>query len=121
MIHICGNSSPILEMLADTGVHAVEPLDPIGGVSVFDAKRRIGRRVALMGGLSTRTLAQGTPDEVRAEAVLKCHEGGPQGYVLAAGCMVPPETPFQNLQAMVDVATESLWRDDWKAESHESH
>ena len=33
-IHVCGNSTPILEMLADTGVHTVEPLDPMGGVSV---------------------------------------------------------------------------------------
>ena len=92
-------------MLADTGVHVVEPLDPAGGVSVADAKRRIGDRVALMGGLSTLTLSNGTPEEVRAEAIQKCREGGPHGYILAAGCMVPPETPLENLQAMVDVAT----------------
>ena len=49
-IHICGNSVPILEMLAETGVHCVEPLDPLGGVSVADAKRRIGHRVASWAG-----------------------------------------------------------------------
>lgn len=109
-IHVCGNSNPILEMLADTGVHVVEPLDPLGHVSVADAKRRIGDKVALMGGLSTDTLRWGTPEEVRAEAIQKCREGGPHGYILAAGCMVPPETPLENLQAMVDVATRSLWK-----------
>jgi uroporphyrinogen-III decarboxylase len=109
-IHICGNSDPILEMMADTGAHVVEPLDPLGGVSVADAKRRIGDRVALMGGVNTLTLAHGTPEEVRAEAIQKCQEGGPYGYVLAAGDMVPPETPLENLQAMVDVATKSLWK-----------
>lgn len=108
-IHICGNSGPILEMMADSGADVVEPLDPLGGVSVADAKRRIGDRVALMGGVNTLTLAYGTPEEVRAEAILKCREGGPHGYVLAAGDMVPPETPLENLQAMVDVATKSLW------------
>ena len=108
-VHICGNANPILEMLADTGAHAVEPLDPLGGVSVADAKRRIGNRVALMGGLNTLTLANGTAEEVKAEAILKCREGGSHGYMLAAGDMVPPSTPPENLSAMVQVARQSLW------------
>jgi hypothetical protein len=110
-MHICGNSKPILEMMADTGVNVIEPLDPLGGVSVADAKQRVGHRVALMGGVNTVTLSQGTPDDVRAEAIQKCREGGPYGYVLAAGDMVPPDTSLANLQAMVDVATKSLWRE----------
>ena len=109
-IHVCGNSNPILEMLADTGVHAVEPLDPMGGVSVADAKRRIGGRAALMGGVNTLTLAQGTPEEVRAEAIRVCREGGPRGYILAAGDMVPPVTSRANLQAMIDVARRGQWK-----------
>ena len=110
-IHVCGNSTPILEMLADTGVHTVEPLDPMGGVSVADARRRIGGRVALMGGVNTLTLAQGTPDDVQAESIRVCREGGSRGYILAAGDMVPPVTPRANLQAMIDVARKSQWRE----------
>lgn len=109
-IHVCGRSGPILEMLADTGADAVEPLDPLGGVSVADAKRRIGQRVALMGGVNTLTLATGTPAEVRAESVQVCREGGPHGYILAAGDMVPPCTSLANLQALVNVAIQSLWK-----------
>jgi len=109
-LHICGNSAPILEMIADTGADVIEPLDPLGGVSVADAKRRVGERVALMGGVSTVLLGRGTPEEVRAEAIRKCREGGPHGYVLAAGDMVPPETPLENLRAMVNVALESQWK-----------
>lgn len=106
-IHVCGNSGPILEMLADTGADAVEPLDPLGGVSVADAKRRIGTRVALMGGVNTLTLSGGTPEEVRAESEAKCREGGPHGYVLAAGDMVPPTTSLENLRALVETAKNS--------------
>ena len=110
-VHVCGNSVPLLEMLAETGAHVVEPLDPLGGVSVADAKRRIGQRVGLMGGVNTLTLANGTAAEVRAEAIQKCRQGGPHGYILAAGDMVPPRTPRANLQALVDVARDSLWRE----------
>ena len=109
-IHLCGNSNLILEMMADSGAHVVEPLDPLGGVSVADAKRRVGDRVALMGGVNTLTLSRGTPSEVQAEAIQKCREGGPYGYILAAGDMIPPDTSRENLQAMVDVATKSLWK-----------
>jgi hypothetical protein len=109
-IHVCGNSEPILEMLADTGADTVEPLDPLGGVSVADAKRRIGDRVGLMGGLNILTLADGSPEQVREEAIEKCREGGPHGYALAAGDMVPPTTSLENLRTMVQVAKKSLWK-----------
>jgi uroporphyrinogen decarboxylase len=111
-IHVCGNVNRILEMLADTGVQAVEPLDPLGGVSVADAKKRIGDRVTIMGGLSTNTLRWGAPQEVKTEAAQKCLEGGPMNYILAAGCSVPPETSLDNLRSMVDVAKKSLWKQD---------
>ncbi|MCK4849848.1 MAG: hypothetical protein KAT11_00780 [Phycisphaerae bacterium] len=109
-IHICGNSRPILEMMADTGANAIEPLDPLGGVEVSDAKARVGDRVALMGGVNTLTLSNGSVQEVREESIRKCKEGGPSGYILASGDMVPPATPLANLQAMVNVARESSWR-----------
>lgn len=109
-IHICGNANPILEMMAETGAHVVEPLDPMGGVEVLDAKARIGNKVALMGGVSPLTLLQGSVEDVQAETITKCREGGPYGYILASGDMVPPTTPLENLQAMVNVARESLWK-----------
>lgn len=109
-MHICGNSVPILEMMAKSGVDVIEPLDPLGGVEVADAKKRVGDNIALMGWVNTLTLLDGSAEEVRAESILKCREGGPTGYILAAGDMVPPNTSLENLQAMVDVALESQWK-----------
>ena len=110
-LHVCGNSSPILELMADSGVHCIEPLDTLAGVSVADAKRRVGDRVVLMGGVHTMILCSGSPNEVRQDAIRCCLEGGPEGYILATADMVPPETPLANLEAMVAVARDSLWRD----------
>ena len=106
-IHISGNSNPILEMMADTGADCVEPLDPLGGVDVGDVKRRIGHRVALMGGVSTLTLFKGSPQEVFEEAVACCRAGGSDGgYILSAGDLVPDRTPEKNVRAMLQAADE---------------
>ena len=109
-MHICGKVGPILEMMAESGVDAIEPLDPLGGIDVANVKARVGDQVALMGGVNTLTLSDGTVEDVYTESIRKCREGGPVGYILAAGDMVPPKTPLENLQAMVDVAKKSLWK-----------
>jgi MtaA/CmuA family methyltransferase len=106
-LHVCGKSTPILELMADTGVHCIDPLDPLGGVDVADAKRRVGQRVALMGGVNTITLASGTRDETLQESrtcIRKGAQGG--GYILGAGDMVPRDSPFENVRAMVQAAQE---------------
>ena len=104
-IHICGNSNPILEMMADTGTDCVEPLDPLGGVDAADAARRIGHRVALMGGVNTLTMLQGSPQQVYDESVACCRAAGVNGgYILAAGDMVPDMAPEENVRAMVRAA-----------------
>jgi len=105
--HVCGNQTPLAEMLADAGVDCIEPMDPSRGVDPADMKRRVGRRVALMGGVATLTLLQGTPQQVEEEArncILKA--GGDGGYILAAGCMVPRDTPEENIRALVKTAHE---------------
>lgn len=102
-LHICGNSSPILELMADTGVDAIEPLDPLGGVSLADARNRVGRRVALKGGINTLTLLNGTPDEVEAEtrACMEICKDLP-GYLFGTGDDIPRDAPVENIRRMCD-------------------
>ena len=101
-LHICGNSSPILEMMADIGVDAIEPLASLGGVNLVDAKRRVGDRICLMGGLNTLTLLHGKPENVEREAK-ECIEkaGRGEGYILGAGDAIPPNSPLSNIKAIV--------------------
>jgi uroporphyrinogen-III decarboxylase len=104
-VHVCGDQTPLAEMLADSGVDCIEPMDPLGGVDPAEMKRRVGDRVALMGGVSTLTLLRGTPEQVEVEARECIRKAGYNGgYILAAGCMVPRDTPEANIRAMVRVA-----------------
>jgi MtaA/CmuA family methyltransferase len=104
-LHICGNSTALFELMADTGVDCIEPLDPLGGVRVRDAKARVGKRVALMGGVNTITLAKGTPQQVKEDCLRCLREGAPGGgYILACGDMLPTETPAENVRVMIEAA-----------------
>ena len=109
-MHICGNSTGLFELMADTGVNCIEPLDPLGGVSVADAKKRVGQRVALMGGISTVLLAQGSLEEVIEDCKRCLDEGAPGGgYILASGDMLPTETSKEKVEAMGQAAKNYIY------------
>jgi len=103
LLHICGNTTSILEPMADTGAQILE-LD--FKVNLKTAKQCVGHRVCLMGNLDpVELLWRGTPDEVaRAarQAIDDAGQGG--GFILGSGCEVPTEAPRENLQAIVDAA-----------------
>lgn len=104
-LHICGNCMPILEYMVETGVDAIEPLDPLGGVDISEVKRRVGNKVCLKGGINTLTLLRGSPEEVMKEAKC-CIEvaGSDGGYILGSGDDIPIEAPIENVKAMVEAA-----------------
>lgn len=102
-LHICGNASPILELMADTGADAIEPLDPLGGVSVADAKKRVGSRVCLKGGVNTLSLLNSTPEEVAEETKKVLSEGMANGgFILGSGDDIPRFAKKENIKAMVE-------------------
>jgi len=86
--HTCGGMMPILELIADIGPDAMETFTPrgMGGdVDLAEAKRRIGNRVCMIGGLDQfHYFYNCAPDETRA-AVRHCFEtAGPGGgYILS--------------------------------------
>ena len=86
--HTCGGMMPILEMIVDMNPDAMETFTPSamgGDVELSEAKRRIGKRVCMIGGFDQfHYLKDCTPEETR-RAVRRCFdeagEGG--GFILA--------------------------------------
>ena len=82
LLHICGDSTRVLDDYASTGADMVEIDD---AVDMAVAKERIGDRVALVGNVHTVVeLLQGTPESVcRGGAAL--HRRGGRGRRFPAG------------------------------------
>nr|MDO8100115.1 uroporphyrinogen decarboxylase family protein [Candidatus Njordarchaeota archaeon] len=103
-LHICGQTTAILEKMVETGARILE-VDY--HVNLKEAKRKVGSKVCIQGNVRpTGALLQGSAKEVLAEA-RKCLEdaatGG--GYILSTGCEVPYETRMENVKALVEAAT----------------
>lgn len=97
------NTSHILERLADTGFDVFN----LGyEIDIGEAKKKIGDRVTLMGNIAPLdVLARGKVEEVEKKAedcVKKASQNG--RFILSAGGGVSPDTPKENIQAMIRVA-----------------
>jgi uroporphyrinogen decarboxylase len=108
-LHICGKTRAIWEQMADTGADCLS-ID--NAADLVEAKLNVGTRVRLMGNVSpSEIMLQGTPSQVRdavRQCVRKAHDN-PKGYIVASGCSLPVETPFQNIDAMLEAVREIGW------------
>ena len=103
-IHICGDTSPILEDMADCGYTTIS-ID--NKVDLEDAKRRIGNRAFLVGNVDpVNGFYNGTPRKMKA-AVRKCFRqcwDSPCGFMIAPGCGTAYGTPMANALAYMEEA-----------------
>ena len=99
--HICGNVMPIMEDLIATGLDCIGPLDPLGDFTCAQARKAVGDRIALMGGVNTLSFINSTPEGLIEEARV-CIEGAGRhgGYILGSGCVVPRSASRENLLAL---------------------
>ncbi len=103
LLHICGDSTAVLPLYADTNADIVE-IDT--KVDLAYAKKRIGDRTCLLGNVDTvKVLLLGSTDDVRraSEACIAAAAPG-GGFMLGSGCMTPRGAPIENLKAMVSAA-----------------
>jgi len=106
--HTDGNLWLIVDMIVDTGIDALDPLEPIADMDIGEVKERYGDRIALAGNVDcTELLTRGTEgDVVEAvkETIAKAGVGG--GYILASSNSIHPGVKPENYRAMVKAARE---------------
>jgi MtaA/CmuA family methyltransferase len=104
-LHICGNAMPILADMASSGADVLE-LDH--QVDIAAACGVLGPKIAIWGNLDpVGLLVQGTPGQVRQATNSLLHSAqasGHQRLVVSSGCTLAPDTPAENIEALLQAA-----------------
>ncbi len=78
--HTDGNIRPLLEMILDSGIDCLDPIDPIAGMDIGEMKALYGHRVALKGNVDcAHTLTFGSERQIveeTREVIRKAAQGG---------------------------------------------
>lgn len=100
IIHMCGNTSDRLEMIADTGCTAFSCDKQ---VDIHDAVNRMNSRMAIIGNVDPAgTIFSGDVETVRDETFRILENGGKRGFLIGAGCDIPVGSKFENVKGMSD-------------------
>jgi uroporphyrinogen decarboxylase len=106
MLHCCGGFAPLIPALIETGLDALQSLQPDArGMDPALLKKTFGGRIVLNGCLDTHhVLIRGTPAQVRAktrEILSVMMPGG--GYIASPSHdYLLPETPVENVLAFYE-------------------
>jgi uroporphyrinogen decarboxylase len=106
--HTDGNLWPIIDMIIDSGIDCLDPIDPQAGMDLGDVKARYGNRVALKGNVDCAQLMTfGTPEEVKEatkDALRKGMPGG--GFILSSSNSIHSGVKPENYAAMLQTLHE---------------
>jgi len=100
-LHVCGDTTDRLETFVDAGFDILS-LDT--KVDFQKAREKVGDGVCLMGNVCPNTtLLFGTPQDVEDYSKKVIQQAGLNGkFILSSGCMLSPDTPRENVHAMVN-------------------
>jgi uroporphyrinogen decarboxylase len=106
MLHCCGGVRPLLPLLIEAGLDAINPVQTsCRGMEPEGLKRDFGRDLTFWGGgCDTRdVLPNATPDEVRKHVIERCHTFAPGGgFVFQQVHNIMANVPPENVIAMCE-------------------
>jgi MtaA/CmuA family methyltransferase len=101
-LHICGDARHILAAMATSGADVLE-IDHL--VPLTTACMVVPEEVALWGNLNpVGVIRNGTPEAVKAaaaDAIATVRRHGRRRFVLSSGCTLTPDTPAENIAALI--------------------
>lgn len=101
--HTDGNIMPLMDMIMDSGIDCLDPIDRLGGMDLAYMKETYGKQVALKGNVNcATTLVTGTVEEVvreTLEVIRNGAEGG--GFILSSSNSIHSSVNPANYLAML--------------------
>ncbi len=101
--HTDGNISGIIDLLVDTGIDGLGPLEPAANNDLVELQQAWGDRIALVGNIDVDLLSRGTAKEVTSATESLVRRMAPRGgYVLSSGNTITASVKPENFRAMID-------------------
>lgn len=106
--HTDGNIMGVIDMIVETGIDGLNPLEPQAGMDIGHIKEKYGDRIALVGNIDCGYLLSQAPvEEVRQVTRRTIEIAAPGGgYCLSSSNSIHSSVNPQNLLAMVETLRE---------------
>jgi len=103
VMHNCGNTVALMEMLIDCGIDCYQSLQTNAGMEIGRLKEMFGGRICFWGGVAVEILLTGTTGDVRQEVQQAMRRGAPGGgFILGPSHSICKGVPYDNFMAMLD-------------------
>jgi uroporphyrinogen decarboxylase len=101
--HTDGNLWRIIDMIVDSGIDCLDPIDPQAGMNLTEVKAKYGDRIALKGNVDCAQLMTfGTPDQVIEATKEALRQGAPGGgFILSSSNSIHSAVKPENYQALL--------------------
>jgi len=101
--HGCGDSREIMDMLIDAGIDGYNPLEAKAGLDVVELKKKYGKRLAWVGNIDVRVLANGSEEDIKKEVLHKLNAARGGGYIFQSDHSVPDNVPPENYRYAIEL------------------
>ncbi len=104
LLHSDGNLNLILDDLVEMGINALHPLESDAYMDLEKLKENYGKKICLIGGINSRVLSNGTPEDVKKEVIRVMEIASPEGgYIPTSDCGDWSNAmPIENIWAVIN-------------------
>jgi uroporphyrinogen decarboxylase len=107
ILHICGDTTPLLDSLLLTGADLIS----LDRVDLNQAIQKLAKKMRIIGNFDTTKIGLSSSDKIAKEVKEMVRIGlqAEKGYIAATGCEVPIRAPIENVKAFIAAAKEVGW------------
>ena len=104
--HSDGDMNAMIDTIIDAGFNALHPIEP-ESMDIYELRKRVGKRLCLLGNIRVHTLSVGTAPEIRELVRDRVTRLGYEGaYCVGSSNSVPNYIPLANYEAMLEASRE---------------
>jgi len=104
ILHSCGCVKELIPQLIEAGFDCLQPLEVKAGMDLIELKKLYGKKLAFMGGIDVRAMADPDPavieEEIRSKFDVAMSDGG---YIYHSDHSVPDNVSFERYKQVIDL------------------